>query len=171
MKQNPIIILGSSRSDGNTLKAVNTIIQDPSIPIVDLNQLNIAYYDYAYENKKDDFIPLAERMVGHDPLILATPVYWYCMSAIMKTFIDRWTDLVNVRKDLGRRLAGKELYLITSYGSPTQPRGFEEPFFQTCEYLKMEYKGCFYFYGGPDKERKAQNIPHAEAFLEKIKLA
>jgi multimeric flavodoxin WrbA len=155
-KKNPLIILGSLRSDGNTLRAIKMAIKDRSIPIVDLQTLNIAHYDYDYANSQDDFLPLAEKMVRHNPIILATPVYWYSMSALMKTFIDRWSDLLDIRKDIGRRLAHKELYVIASYGESI-PQGFEAAFSQTCDYLDMQYKGCFYFYGGSDPELVKNN--------------
>lgn len=103
MNNNPIIILGSSRSDGDTLQAIKAVTKERTVPIIDLKNLNISPYDYAYENKHDDFITLAEKMVQHNPIVLATPVYWYTMSALMKTFIDRWSDLLDIRKDLGRR--------------------------------------------------------------------
>lgn len=163
----PLIIFGSSRSDGNTLQAIKAVIRDQPIPIVNLSDLNIAYYDYNYENAKDDFIPLAEKMVRHNPIILATPVYWYTMSATMKTFIDRWSDLLDIRKDIGRRLTNKELYVITSYGTD-MPRGFEDAFSQTCEYVDMQYKGCFYFYSGDNAERRQKNNLLAEEFFDQI---
>ncbi|MBX9922900.1 MAG: GNAT family N-acetyltransferase [Rhabdochlamydiaceae bacterium] len=166
-KKNPIIIFGSARSDGNTLQAIKTVIKDQPIPIVDLKELNIAHYDYSYANAKDDFISLAEKMVRHNPIILATPVYWYSMSALMKTFIDRWSDLLDTRKDIGRRLTNKELYVITSYGESV-PRGFEDAFSQTCEYLDMQYKGCYYFYSGDNLELSNGNAPLASEFCEKI---
>ncbi len=165
--RNPLIIFGSSRSNGNTLQAIKTVIQNHPIPIVDLSDLNISYYDYNYENSKDDFIPLAEKMIRHNPIILATPVYWYTMSATMKTFIDRWSDLLDIRKDIGRRLANKELYVITSYGTD-MPRGFEDAFSQTCEYVDMQYKGCFYFYSGDDIEQKQKNDDLANKFFDRI---
>lgn len=96
---NPIIIFGSSRSDGDTLEAIKAVIKNRSVPIIDLKNLNIAHYDYNYENKQDDFLALAESMVQHNPIILATPVYWYTMSALMKTFIDRWSDLLDIRSE------------------------------------------------------------------------
>lgn len=163
----PIIIFGSSRSDGDTLQAIKTVIRDQPIPIVDLRDLNIAYYDYNYANAKDDFIPLAEKMVCHNPIVLATPVYWYTMSATMKTFIDRWSDLLDIRKDIGRRLTNKELYVITSYGTD-MPRGFEDAFSQTCDYLDMQYKGCYYFYSGDGVELKQKNDRSAEEFYSQI---
>ncbi|MFZ0565396.1 MAG: NAD(P)H-dependent oxidoreductase [Chlamydiales bacterium] len=167
MGSNPIIILGSSRSKGDTHTAVQMIVREIPVPIIDLNKLNISYYDYDNRNRNDDFISLAEQMVEHSPIILATPVYWYSMSAIMKTFIDRWSDLIGFRKDLGRRLAGKKLFLITSYGT-ILPKGFEDPFSQTCSYLEMLYGGCFYFYSGKDEKLIKQNEAASKNFISKI---
>ncbi len=164
---NPIVIFGSSRKCGNTLAAVKSVLKDHPTPIIDLGELDISPYDYNYENRHDDFLSLAEKMVRHNPIILATPVYWYSMSAIMKTFIDRWSDLLDIRKDIGRRLANKELYIITSYGESI-PRGFEDPFSQTCEYLDMKYCGCLYFYGGDDSELIKNNPLLSEKFSNQI---
>lgn len=166
-QRHPLIIFGSSRSDGDTLQAVNLVIKSRSVPIIDLKNLNIAHYDYNYENKHDDFITLAEKMVQHNPIILATPVYWYTMSALMKTFIDRWSDLLDIRKDLGYRLPGKELLVIASYGTSI-PKGFEDAFSQTCAYMDMQYKGCFYFYSGDDVDLVKNNELLAEQFSHQI---
>lgn len=163
----PIIILGSSRGEGNTMQAIKMVTGKHKIPLIDLQTLNISYYDYDSKNKDDDFIPLAEQMIEHNPLILATPTYWYSMSAIMKTFLDRWSDLIALRKDLGRKLAGKDLYIITSYAGDI-PKGFEDPFIQTCQYLKMNYKSCFYFYSGTNLEVLNRNQLEADKFSQKI---
>ncbi len=138
---NPIIILGSSRSHGETRKAVDLIIGTNQIPIIDLKTLNISIYDYEHQNKNDDFIPLIEGIMEHDLIVLATPVYWYTMSATMKIFLDRLTDLLEIRRDLGRKLRGKKLFIISSIGSTSLPQGFEDAFWQTAKYLKMEYEG------------------------------
>jgi multimeric flavodoxin WrbA len=164
---NPLIIFGSSRSDGHTFKAIQAVIEEKPIPILDLRNLSISHYDYNYENSKDDFIAVAEKMVQYDPIILATPVYWYTMSAIMKTFIDRWSDLLAIRKDLGKKLKDKSLYVITSYGT-TIPRGFEEAFAQTCEYMNMRYKSCYYYYSGDNPELRKENALQAELFAQRI---
>lgn len=160
---NPIIIFGSSRNDGDTLEAIKLITQERQVPIIDLSQHAISYYDYEYRNRDDNFIAIAEKMVKHNPIILATPVYWYTMSATMKTFIDRWSDLLDIRKDVGRRLTGKDLYLVTSYGV-TMPKSFEDPISLTCEYMEMNYKGCYYYHSGNNES----NISQANAFASKI---
>ncbi|MBM3197580.1 MAG: GNAT family N-acetyltransferase [Chlamydiae bacterium] len=166
-QRKPIVIFGSSRSDGDTLQAIKAVIKDLSVPIIDLKNLNIAHYDYNYENKHDDFMAIAEKMVQHNPIILATPVYWYTMSALMKTFIDRWSDLLDTRKDIGRRLSHKELFVIACYET-SLPRGFEDAFSQTCDYLDMQYKGCLYFYSGEDPELAKDNESSAKQFSDRI---
>lgn len=60
-KRNPIVIFGSSRSDGNTLNVIKSVIKVHSAPIIDLRNLNISHYDYNYDNKQDDFLMLAEK--------------------------------------------------------------------------------------------------------------
>lgn len=151
-----IILLGSSRSFGNTRKAVDGIIGKHDIPLVDLLALDIKPYDYEYRNKSDDFIPLVERIIEFETIILATPVYWYTMSALMKIFIDRISDLLDIRKELGRKLRGKKLFVIASFNT-SLPKGFEDTFEQTCLYLGMEYLGTSFIYCGTDNIHLLEN--------------
>lgn len=139
-----LIILGSSRSEGNTRHLVNTIFQNKEHHIIDLNQHNINYYTYDNRHADDDFLILAARMVQYEHIIFATPVYWYSMSAIMKTFFDRITDLVTTRKDLGRALKGKILYSISCGSDDDLPEGFIVPFKESAMYLDMKYGGHFH---------------------------
>jgi putative NADPH-quinone reductase len=148
----PIIIMGSARSVGQTRTAIETIIGDTKIPFVDLHALNITPFDYEHNNEDDDYIPLMERVTEeNDLIILATPVYWYSMSTVMKIFIDRVSDLLSIRKDLGRKLRGKKIFVVASF-STSLPKGFEYPFSQTCEYLGIEYRGCSFIYHGSDEQ-------------------
>ena len=55
----------------------------------------------------------------------------------MKTFIDRLSDLISIRKDLGRKLKDKRIFVIASFNTSV-PKGFEEQFSQTCEYLGIK---------------------------------
>lgn len=144
-----IIVLGSSRSNGNTRKAVDTIIGTTSIKIVDLNTFTIKPFDYEYKSQSDDFIPLIEDVLSYEKIVLATPVYWYTMSATMKIFVDRLSDLLDIRKDLGRRLRGKQMFVVATY-STSIPRGFVDTFQQTCEYLGIEYLGTSFVYSGTE---------------------
>ena len=139
-----VVILGSSRSNGNTRRAVDTALAHAPVEIVDLGTLDIGHYDYQHRNQTDAFLPLIERLSERRLWILATPIYWYTMSAQMKIFVDRFTDLITIRKDLGRMLHGKSLAVIASGSDSSAPEGFECPFRLTCEYLGMRYIGSHY---------------------------
>jgi len=139
-----VVILGSSRSDGNTRRAVDAALTHTHVEIVDLGTFDIGHYDYQHRNQTDAFLPLIERLSDRRFWILATPIYWYTMSAQMKIFVDRLTDLITIRKDLGRMLHGKSLAVIASGSDPCAPEGFESPFRLTGEYLGMNYIGSHY---------------------------
>ena len=169
MVGNPIIILGSSRNDGDTMHAVEIALGGRKVPIINLGDLNISEYDYLGANSGDDFRPLVERMIKHDPIILATPIYWYAMSARMKKFIDRWTDLLERWQELGRGLRGKTLAVITAYAEhPDGRQGFEAPFCLTASYMGMKFGGCFYYYSGDDEELRGGNEANAREFASRI---
>jgi multimeric flavodoxin WrbA len=89
MKMRMLIILGSSRNDGNTKKVIDQLKSMSDFDSIDLNDFNISYYDYEHNNKDDDYIQLMRTILdNYDTMIFATPVYWYSMSGIMKVFID-----------------------------------------------------------------------------------
>ena len=97
-----------------------------------------------------------EKILTYDAIILATPVYWYTMSAQMKIFIDRLSDCLRARKDIGKNLAGKHIFVLASYGT-SLPEYFDAPFRQTCQYMKMQYGGSFLHYSGKDQALLQQN--------------
>jgi multimeric flavodoxin WrbA len=154
--KNPIIILGSSRSFGETRKVIEEIIGKIQTPVIDLKELNISPYDYEHHNSNDDYIPLMEKVIEHDLLVLATPIYWYSMSAVMKIFIDRLSDLLDIRKDIGYKLREKKLFVIASYGG-SYTKCFEDTFEQICNYMGMKYEGCSFVSSRNNLELNKEN--------------
>lgn len=147
-----VVILGTSRSEGNTRSTVERVLNGRRVEVVDLAEADIGAFDYLHRNEADGFLPLVERIAEKQLWILATPVYWYTMSAQLKLFVDRLNDLITIRKDLGRRLRGKSVALLASGTDAALPEGFESPFRLTCNYLGMRYIGAFYEqYGKDDK--------------------
>jgi len=140
-KSNSIIIMGSSRSDGETRVMVEELVMHTGSEIIDLREKNISYFDYEHKNLEDDFFPTIEEALEYDNIVFATPVYWFSMSAIMKTFFDRFSDLLHQRKDLGYQMKEKNMYLLTNSSTAVLTRHFETPFIDTADYLSMEYKG------------------------------
>lgn len=160
-----VIIFGSYRSFGNTRKIVDEIFGQ-TYQLIDLNAFTINSFDYENPNLNDDFIPLMEKIITYDSLIIATPVYWYSMSTQHKIFFDRFSDFFTTRKDLRYKLRGKKLFVIASFGS-SYPRGFEDIFEQICEYLTMQYLGsCFVYTGTENAEFLNNNISQ----IEKLRL-
>ncbi|WP_106793244.1 flavodoxin family protein [Aquimarina sp. Aq78] len=137
-----IIILGSSNSNGDTYKAASFVSQQMNYSIIDLKTKNIAEFDYEFKNRNDDFHPLINEVVSqYDLIVFATPVYWYTMSGILKTFLDRISDCLKIEKDVGRKLRGMEMAVL-SCGSDKQLKdGFHMPFVETSKYLGMNYIG------------------------------
>ena len=161
-KMRPLVIIGSARPDGDTRRAVNIAFQN-NADIIILPQHQIGGYDYAHRNADDDFRPIVAAMRDADAIVFATPVYWYAMSAPLKFFFDRLTDLLETMKAEGRALAGKRVWLIASGAEEELPEGFEVPFRRTAEYLAMGYRDMAYLYTGDDQSlRNASESALAE---------
>ncbi len=163
-----LILFASSRNNGNTRKALDAVINGHRPEIIDLAKKNITPYDYHNRNRDDDFRKIAEKMAESDIIVFATPVYWYTMSAQLKTFFDRFTDLISIRKDLGRRLKGKTCYVISTGSDSELPPGFESPIAATCGYMDMVYKGAFYCPIGKDGTFAPDGKEKAKEFAEKL---
>ncbi len=137
-----VIILGSSASHGNTRKVVDRLMEKTGFDLIDLRDYSIGYFDYLHENRGDDFIPLMRQLTEkYETFVFASPIYWYSMSAIMKTFFDRISDLLKIEKDLGRTLRGKNMAALSCSGHDDQGAYYWKPFELSADYLGMHYKG------------------------------
>jgi multimeric flavodoxin WrbA len=139
-----IVILGTSRSDGNTLAAVKDLCPFKEYELIDLRRLVIQPYQYEGPSVTDDFLAVAKKMEAADNIIFATPVYWYAMSGVLKAFFDRLSDLLSFHRTIGRALKGKKTFLIATGSDSELPPGFEEPFRLTSEYFGMTFERSFY---------------------------
>lgn len=137
-----VIIQGSSRSTGNTRTVINALSEHLSFDMVDLLDYRIEQYAYDHRHHgHDDFMPLMRKLVEYDLMVFATPVYWYAMSGLMKTFFDRFTDCLEIEKETGRMLRGKAMAAL-SVSPETEPvEGFFVPFTLSANYLGMRYVG------------------------------
>lgn len=138
-----IALFSSSRRNGNTGQLIDRIASQGDVDIVDLASLRIAPYDYEHRNRHDDFEPLVERILSHEHIIFATPIYWYAASPAMKVFLDRVSDCLELPDLLGkgRRLRGKHAYLVCTSVCEEPAPAFIQAFRETFEYLGMHYAG------------------------------
>lgn len=141
-KNRGVIILGSSRGDGNTRRIAEYFKNKSGFDLISLKEMNIGHYDYEHNNKDDDFLPLIKEVVEkYDVLVFATPVYWYSMSGILKVFFDRLSDCLTIEKDTGRKLRGKKMAMISCAFSNELNESFSMPFRESASYLGMDYLG------------------------------
>jgi len=164
-----IIILGSSRSNGDTFNIVSYLKNITGFEVVDLNQKDIGHFDYDFKNKEDDFNFLFKGIVqNYQTIIFATPVYWYTMSGIMKTFLDRISDFLYHEKNFGRMLRGKNMALLSCSNDDDCPAEFNLPFSRSATYLGMNYLGDIHTWV-ENKEIPVEVKEKINAFALKIK--
>jgi multimeric flavodoxin WrbA len=138
-----IALFSSARRHGNTGRLMDRIALNLGIEVVDLAALRLAPYDYEHRHRGDDFEPLMRRVLAHDQIIFASPIYWYAVAPAMKIFLDRISDFLDLPELLpdGRRLRGKTGYVVcTSAGDPPAPE-FVGVFRETFAYLGMRFGG------------------------------
>ncbi len=137
-----IIIQASARSEGNTSKIVTFFQENTNFDILDLNTKNINHFDYDFKNSDDDFNAVFKDIVAnYKTIVFATPIYWYTMSGLLKVFLDRISDFLMKEKDIGRKLRGMNMAVISCSDYDKTFDGFTMPFVESANYLGMEYKG------------------------------
>lgn len=104
-----VIVNSSPRTEGNCdllcAQFASGAMTNPDNQVVriDLKDKN---FDFLREEQAaDDFDEAIDDLIDASVIVLATPVYFYNMSGMMKTFIDRMTPIYD-------RLSGKEFYYI-----------------------------------------------------------
>jgi len=107
---------------------------------------------------KDDMQILYPRLLAADGILIATPIYWFSVSAQTKLFIDRWYALGTSG---GNQLAGKRFGILLTYedhdplasGAMNAVNMFKEIF----SYIKAELVGVVH--GSAWKAGEIRNLP------------
>jgi hypothetical protein len=73
---NAALVIGTSRQDGNTWGLLRAANERLGLPVFNLADLSISYFDYDSRNLNDDFIPTIEKLIGFETIGLISPVYW-----------------------------------------------------------------------------------------------
>ena len=167
-----IALFSSSRRNGNTGRLMDRIALELDIEIVDLSSLRIAPYDYDHSNRNDDFERLMERVLAHEQIIFASPIYWYSVSPGMKVFLDRISDFLEVPELLpkGRRLRGKNAYIVCTSICEEPSAAFMSAFRETFDYLGMQFGGSVHV-NCHDGYQPGANDFNASAFVALVREA
>lgn len=167
---NTIALFSSSRRNGNTGQFMDRMALDLNIEVVSLDNLRMSAFDYQHRNRDDDFEPLMSRVLSHDQIIFATPIYWYSVSAAMKIFLDRLSDYLDLADLLveGRKLRGKTAFVVCTSISDDPSTAFVEAFRETFDYLGMRFGGLAHI-NCQDGYSPAAHDPEALKFARVIR--
>lgn len=117
-KSADVIIVGSARLKGNTLRLVDEALAEAVKLGAHTEKITLSQYRvnpcFGHENcasfesclHRDDMEWILKKFFDADGVILATPVYYFNVSAQMKAFIDRNYFLHKKDKRSGARVAG-----------------------------------------------------------------
>ena len=147
-----VIINGSLRADGNTDAIIKSLLDgaestDAKIKQYVLRDKKIngckgCYYCYKNNNCsiKDDMHEIHHEIQKSDLIILASPMYWWGVTGLMKTFIDRLYLYYPKRNE--HFVAGKKLLLIIPMNVNEKQHG-REAYMSEIEPIQMTSKYIF----------------------------
>ena len=148
MAKKILIINGSLRINGNTDTLLANLIngtKDTNIIATQYNLRDKKIADckgcyYCYKNSscsiKDDMHEIHSEIQTSDLMILASPLYWWGITGLMKTFIDRL--YLYYPKRNAELIDGKKALIITPMHVNEKEHG-EKAFNSEIEPLKMTY--------------------------------
>lgn len=138
------VLYGSSRRGGNSDLLANRLVEGIEADAIYLSEYNIQpITDYRHAEPgtypNDDYHALIARVLKQDVIVFATPIYWYGISGLIKTFIDRWSQSLRENKaDFITQMSSKTAYVIIV--------GDDEPQFKGLP-LVEQFRNIFGFTG------------------------
>lgn len=171
--KNVLIISSSPRKNGNSELLCKEFYEGAlevghNVELVRLADKQIGYCKACYSCRKtgkcvqqDDMPALLEKVRAADVLVLATPVYFYCMSAQLKTFIDRlFFAYLDVHADIYLIITAHDTDLPLLEQTAEAIRGCTRDCFEDCE-----EKGCL-IVGGVGKRGEVIGREEMETAFE-----
>lgn len=148
-----LVLLGSPRKKGNSTTLAKQIVQGAEsagaeVETVYLNGLDIKPCQGCYACKKknskgcvvdDDMQSLYPKIIASDALVIATPVYWFNMTAQTKIFMDRCFGLFDAEFTVNP-LHKKRIAIAMSYGDT-------DPFNSGCVNALRSFQDAFRYVG------------------------
>ncbi|MFF5427383.1 MULTISPECIES: flavodoxin family protein [unclassified Streptomyces] len=176
-----LFVLGSSRSDGNTeILARAAAAQLPAdVPQrwVDLNELDLP--DFQDGRHETDGRPAGETeelllraTTEATDIVIASPLYWYSVSAQTKRYLDYWSGWLNLPgSDFKQRMAGGTLWGVTVMADSDHvvADGLTTTLHHSAAYLRMRFGGVLTGTGSRPGRVRAdeQAMIHAKTFFER----
>lgn len=108
-----IFMNGSPNKSGNTFRIGEEILKGIRHDTLQMSDYKVSQYGQVYED--DEINKIFEKIKNVDTIVIGTPVYWYTVSGIVKTFIDRLYLLPEAEV-----LKGKNLYFFAQGSAPDE---------------------------------------------------
>ncbi|QMT16686.1 flavodoxin family protein [Planococcus maritimus] len=174
------VIYGSTRPNGNTETLTKQAVGNIEVDSIYLNDFNInsiedkRHDEEGFHIVEDDYDAVLSRMMQHDMVIFATPIYWYSMSGQMKNFVDRWSQTMKDArfKDFKERMSYKKAYVIAVGGDSPYIKGLPliQQFTYIFNFFGLSFEG--YIIGEANKPgdiyKDQQAISAAEQLRKKL---
>jgi multimeric flavodoxin WrbA len=146
-----LVLLGSPRKEGNSAILAEQIIrgaesEGAKVEKIFLHGMKIAPCQSCYACQKagskgcaidDDMQPIYQKLIKNDAWVIASPVFWFNMSAQTKLFMDRCFALPAYEE---RPFAGKRIAIAMSYGDT-------DPFSSGCVNALRTFQDAFRYVG------------------------
>ena len=176
-----LFLSGSARRDGNTdilaREAAAHLPEDTVQRWVRLADLVLPTFvdirhegDGAYPQPAGDARLLLDATLAATDIVIASPLYWYSVTAATKLYLDHWSGWMRVpHVDFRARMAGKTMWAITVVSDDDHRHA--DPLVGTlrltAEYLRMNWGGTLIGFGNRpgDILLDTQTLAAAKAFL------
>ena len=108
-----LFVNSSPNRDGNTYRIGEELLKDKEHDVLQMADYRISQYGQVFDD--DEIKDVLKKIDECDVLVIGSPVYWYTVSGMLKTFIDRLYMLPEAET-----LRGKKLYLFAQGSAPNQ---------------------------------------------------
>lgn len=181
MERSFVFILGSARPNGNTellarLAAKSlpldaqqrwlSLLHDPLPLFEDIRHHESRKYSVANKNEQK----YLDATLTATDIVIASPVYWYSLSASAKLYLDHWSAWMRLPDtDFRNRMAGKKLWGVTVLSDEAllgvQP--LIETLRLSADYMDMQFGGVLLGYGNRpgDILNDPDSLERAEKFF------
>lgn len=175
-----LFVLGSSRPDGNTellaRAAAEQLPADVPQRWVDLASLDLP--DFQDGRHESDWRPgeteemLRAATLEATDVVLASPLYWYSLSAQTKRYLDYWSGwLTATDSDFAERMTGRTLWGVTvmAHREEAVGDGLLTVMNNTAAYMRMRFGGVLFGNGSrPGQVRNDERAAiRAKTFFQK----
>ncbi|WP_434599666.1 flavodoxin family protein [Streptomyces sp. A5-4] len=148
-----LFVLGSSRPEGNTealaRAAAEQLLADVPQRWVDLSQVPLPdFQDGRHESGTwpvgENEETLRQATLEATDIVIASPLYWYTLSAQTKRYLDYWSGwLVVPGLEFKERMAGRTLWGVTVMSDRDEAvaGALETTLSHSAAYLRMRFGG------------------------------